>query len=46
MAVIYEENISETCKIKGCLTSVASRTFALANRLKPSDNYLLAFCNL
>jgi len=41
MAVIYDENISATCKIKVCCTSAASRTVVLANRLKPSDNYLL-----
>jgi len=44
--VIYGENVFDTCKIKACCTSVASRTVALANRLKPSDNNLSAFCNL
>jgi len=35
MTVIYDGNISETCKIKVCCISPASRTVALANRLKP-----------
>jgi len=40
MAVIYDENIFDTCKIKARCTSVASRTAALVNRLKPNDNYV------